>query len=113
MTPRPASVADWLGDDDENNDNGYEGEGEEQAGEDHCEQPAAEERPLAAGERPLAAEEIVAIRKREHVSQAVFALYLNVSTGTVSQWERGKKEPVGPSLKLLTLVQEKGLEAIA
>ena len=63
--------------------------------------------------RPMSAEEIRALREREHVSQAVFARHLNVTTGLVSQWERGAKHPAGASLKLLTLVQEKGLEAIA
>ncbi len=58
-------------------------------------------------------DQIRAIRERECVSQAVFALYLNVSTGLISQWERGEKHPAGASLKLLTLVQEKGLESIA
>lgn len=62
---------------------------------------------------PLGAEEIRALRQREHVSQAVFARHLNVTTGLVSQWERGEKKPIGPSLKLLTLVREKGLDAIA
>ena len=47
------------------------------------------------------------------MSQAVFASYLNVTTGLVSKWERGEKQPHGPSLKLLALVQKKGLEAIA
>jgi hypothetical protein len=42
-----------------------------------------------------------------------FASYLNVTTGLVSKWERGEKQPQGPSLKLLALVQKKGLEAIA
>lgn len=63
--------------------------------------------------RPLAAEEIRALRERERVSQAVFARHLNVTTGLISQWERGEKKPIGPSLKLLTLVQEKGLASIA
>jgi len=36
-----------------------------------------------------------------------------VTVSLISQWERGEKEPRGPSLKLLTLVQKKGLEAIA
>ncbi len=63
--------------------------------------------------RPLAADEIRSLRERERVSQAVFARHLNVTTGLISQWERGEKKPVGPSLKLLTLVQEKGLESIA
>jgi putative transcriptional regulator len=57
--------------------------------------------------------QIAALRKRAGVSQAVFASYLNVTTGLVSKWERGEKHPHGPSLKLLALVQKKGLETIA
>jgi len=63
--------------------------------------------------KPLRPEEILALREREHASQAVFARYLNVTTGLVSQWERGEKHPHGASLKLLALVAKKGLEAIA
>lgn len=61
----------------------------------------------------LSPEEIVEVRKRAGVSQAVFASYLNVTVSLVSQWERGEKHPHGPSLKLLALVQKKGLDAIA
>lgn len=63
--------------------------------------------------RELAPEDIRRIRMREKASQAVFARYLNVTTGLVSQWERGEKRPRGASLKLLTLVAEKGLSAVA
>ena len=62
---------------------------------------------------PLSAKEIAAIRKRAGVSQGVFAQYLNVKTKLVSEWERGEKRPSGPSLKLLSIVKNKGLEAIA
>jgi putative transcriptional regulator len=61
----------------------------------------------------LGPEEIRQIRVREHVSQPVFARYLNVSRNLVSDWERGVKRPGGPALRLLTLVQQKGLRAIA
>ena len=61
---------------------------------------------------PLSAKEIAAIREREGVSQAVFASYLNVRPKLVSEWERGEKKPSGPSLKLLTIVKAKGLEAL-
>ena len=61
----------------------------------------------------LAPEEIREIRLRENASQAVFARYLNVTTGLVSQWERGEKRPRGASLKLLTLVAKNGLGAVA
>lgn len=63
--------------------------------------------------RAIAPEEIRAIRERERVSQAVLARHLNVSTGLISQWERGEKHPAGASLKFLALVQKKGLQAVA
>jgi len=60
----------------------------------------------------LSPEEIVILRKKAGVSQAVFASYLNVTVSLISKWERGEKHPRGPSLKLLSLVQKKGLEAV-
>jgi len=60
----------------------------------------------------LSPEEIVQLRKKAGVSQAVFASYLNVTVSLISKWERGEKHPRGPSLKLLSLVQKKGLEAV-
>lgn len=61
----------------------------------------------------LAPEDIRAIREQERVSQPVFARYLNVSKNLVSEWERGTKRPGGPALRLLGIVQRKGLSAIA
>lgn len=58
-------------------------------------------------------EEIRKLRKREQVSQSVLAHHLNVSKDSVSQWERGEKRPAGPSLKLLSLIERKGLASIA
>lgn len=63
--------------------------------------------------RPLSPREIKAIREREHVSQTVFANYLNVTPSLVSKWERGEKLPSGASLKLLSLVEKRGLSAVA
>ena len=63
--------------------------------------------------KPLTPAQIRGIRRREKASQAVFARYLNVTAGLVSQWERGEKRPRGASLKLLTLVASKGLDAVA
>lgn len=57
-------------------------------------------------------ENIKALREQAHVSQAVFAAVLNTSVSTVQKWEVGDKKPSGPSLKLLNLVERKGLEAI-
>jgi putative transcriptional regulator len=61
---------------------------------------------------PLSPKQIVALRRREGVSQGVFARYLNVQPKLVSEWERGEKTPSGPSLKLLSIVKTKGLDAI-
>ena len=55
---------------------------------------------------------IRALREDEALSQAVLARHLNVTPGLVSQWERGEKRPSGPSLKLLTLIKTKGIEAL-
>jgi len=63
--------------------------------------------------RKFTPDEIRALREREHVSQTVFAMHLNVSKDSVSQWERGDKRPAGPAVKLLSIVAEKGLSAIA
>jgi putative transcriptional regulator len=63
--------------------------------------------------QPLKPKEIRDIRLREGASQAVFARYLNVTTGLVRQWERGEKHPHGPALKLLTLIAKNGLQAVA
>jgi putative transcriptional regulator len=52
------------------------------------------------------------LRSREHVSQAVLAAVLNTSLSTVRQWEIGRKHPSGPSLKLLSLLDRKGLAAL-
>jgi putative transcriptional regulator len=57
--------------------------------------------------------EIQALREREKVSQAVLARYLNVTTGLISQWERGERRPSGPALTLLSLIKRKGLEVLA
>lgn len=61
----------------------------------------------------LSPEEIRLLRLREHLSQPVFARYLNVSKNLISDWERGVKKPGGPALRLLTVIQKKGLLAIA
>ena len=61
---------------------------------------------------PITSDEIRAIRKREHISQAVLANYLNLTVGYVSQLERGLKKPTGAVLALLNIVRHKGLNAI-
>jgi putative transcriptional regulator len=61
----------------------------------------------------LTPEEIRELREREHLSQPVFARYLNVSKNLISDWERGSRKPGGPALRLLTIVKKNGIQAIA
>ncbi len=63
--------------------------------------------------RPFPPRKIRALHLRKGASQAVLARYLNVSTGLISQWERGETRPQGASLKLLNLAAQKGLEFVA
>ncbi len=62
--------------------------------------------------KTYSAKQIKAIRLRHRTSQAVFAAYLNTNSSTIQKWEQGAKHPNGPSLKLLNLVDNKGLEAL-
>ncbi len=62
---------------------------------------------------PLEPMQIRQIREASRVSQAVFAALLNTSLSTVQKWEIGQKRPTGTALKLLHLVQKRGLEVVA
>jgi putative transcriptional regulator len=62
--------------------------------------------------KPVSADEVRTLRERAHMSQAVFAHLLNVTTGYVSKLERGAKRPTGPALVLLNVIRRKGMEAI-
>jgi putative transcriptional regulator len=66
----------------------------------------------AAAASPISGDEIRSLREQAHLSQAVFARYLNLTVGYVSQLERGAKRPTGPALALLNVIRRKGIEAI-
>lgn len=63
--------------------------------------------------KSLSPVQIKRLRKQNRASQAVFAAYLNTTKSTVQKWEQGQKKPSGPSLKLLNMVKQHGLEALA
>lgn len=63
--------------------------------------------------KEYSAVQIKRIRTKNKASQAVFAAYLNTGKSTIQKWEQGQKKPNGPSLKLLNLVANKGLEVLA
>src|SRR5882724_11640004 len=62
--------------------------------------------------QPPSGREIVALRERANMSQAVFARILNVGISTLSQWEREEKRPRGTAARLLAIVRAKGVQAI-
>jgi len=61
---------------------------------------------------PLTGKDIRMIREQANLSQAVFARYLNLTVGYVSQLERGSKRPIGAVLVLLNVIHRKGIEVI-
>ena len=61
---------------------------------------------------PITSKEIRVLREHAHLSQAVFASYLNITVGYVSQLERGLKEPAGAVLALLNVIRRKGFDVI-
>ena len=62
---------------------------------------------------PLEPRRIKKIRESQHVSQPVFARYLNTSESTIEKWESGAKRPSGMALKLLDIVEKHGLKMLA
>ena len=56
--------------------------------------------------------EIKRIRLRTRTSQGVFAHYLNTSIYTVQKREQGSNKPNRPSMKLLDIVDRKGLDGL-
>ena len=62
--------------------------------------------------KKYSANQIKLIRLKNEVSQSAFAAYLNTSLSTVEKWESGQKRPNGPSLKLLSLLEKKGLDIL-
>jgi len=61
---------------------------------------------------PISGEEIRSVREQAHLSQAALARYLGLTTGYVSQLERGSKQAKGPALALLNIIRRKGVEVL-
>ena len=52
------------------------------------------------------------LRKRENVSQPVFAFFLNVSPSTIKKWEAGDIYPNGAAVRLLDIIDHYGLSVV-
>lgn len=61
---------------------------------------------------PISGDEIRSVREQAHLSQAALARYLGLTTGYVSQLERGSKQAKGPALTLLNVIRRKGIEVL-
>ncbi len=62
--------------------------------------------------KAIGPKKIKSIRESAHVSQPVFARYLNTSESTIQKWEAGTKRPSGMALKLLSVVEKHGLQVL-
>ncbi|HHY0467046.1 TPA: helix-turn-helix domain-containing protein [Vibrio parahaemolyticus] len=67
---------------------------------------------LSAKQEQMTAAKIQQLRQREHISQAVLATVLNMSSESVQKWEQGKTKPQGAALRLLNLIDKKGIAAV-
>ena len=62
--------------------------------------------------KPYAPHAITRLRRKLKLSQAALARFINTSVYTVQKWEQGTKKPSGPALKLLHIIEEKGLAGV-
>ncbi|MBN7768091.1 helix-turn-helix domain-containing protein [Pectobacterium brasiliense] len=58
------------------------------------------------------ASRVRAIREREKISQSQLAGIINMSANSVQKWERGVSAPTGAALRILEVIERKGLSAI-
>jgi putative transcriptional regulator len=62
--------------------------------------------------RSLSPTEIRELREKSKLSRSVWAKILNVGVTTAQKWESGKTHPDGAALKLLNLVEERGVATL-
>lgn len=49
--------------------------------------------------------DVIAVRKKLHLSQAAFAARFGFSLSTVQNWEQGHRRPEGPARVLLKIIE--------
>jgi putative transcriptional regulator len=57
-------------------------------------------------------EDVVRLRKKLRVSQAVLAYVTNNSESTIRQWESGEKKPGGANCRLLQILELNGIDIL-
>ena len=53
----------------------------------------------------IASVQVKAIRERTQLTQQKFAQLIDVSVGTLRNWEQGRREPTGPAKVLLRAIE--------
>lgn len=61
----------------------------------------------------MSGQQIKMLRERHQLSQAMLAEFLNLSTVTISKWERDEKNPNGAALMVLNALNENGMQILA
>ena len=56
--------------------------------------------------RKMTPAKIALIRRKLNASTPVFAAYLNVAPDTVRGWEKNRRQPSGPALRLLEIASK-------
>lgn len=62
--------------------------------------------------KPYAPKAITKLRRKLKLSQAAFARFINTSIQTVQSWEQGAKKPSGTAMKLLHIIDDKGIAGV-
>lgn len=67
---------------------------------------------ISAKREEMTAARIQKLKQRERISQAVLATVLNMSSESVQKWEQGKTKHQGAALRLLNIIDEKGITTV-
>lgn len=60
----------------------------------------------------ITSEQFVAIRKKNHLSQAALGAKIGASVAAITKWETGKQKINGPVAVLMKVIDRHGLEVI-
>ena len=62
--------------------------------------------------RTFSPKEIRQMREKARASQGVFAALLNVNSSTLQKWEQGKVRPQSTALRLLSVIDFRGIDVL-
>lgn len=68
--------------------------------------------PVCGPASDYSAEHIKALRLRLQLTRNIFAACLNISESTLQKWEYGEKRPKGAALRLISIIDRKGIDVL-